>query len=103
MGAYIVRRLLLMIPTVFGIMAISFIITQFAPGGPVEQALANLSGQNASITERLTGSAAGDFASQPRPEAQLLLSRQPGALAPTSSPASKSSSASTSLRSSASS
>ena len=42
MGAYILRRLLLMIPTVFGIMAISFVITQFAPGGPVEQALANL-------------------------------------------------------------
>lgn len=65
MGAYIVRRLLLMIPTVFGIMAISFLITQFAPGGPVEQALANLSGQNQSITERVTGSQAGDFAGQP--------------------------------------
>ncbi|MET3924286.1 microcin C ABC transporter permease YejB [Devosia sp. 2618] len=65
MGAYIVRRLLLMIPTVFGIMAISFLITQFAPGGPVEQALANLSGQNASITERITGSAGGDLAAQP--------------------------------------
>jgi microcin C transport system permease protein len=65
MGAYIVRRLLLMIPTVFGIMAISFIITQFAPGGPVEQALANLSGQNASITERITGSEGGDFTGQP--------------------------------------
>ncbi|WP_108459771.1 microcin C ABC transporter permease YejB [Devosia naphthalenivorans] len=65
MGAYILRRLLLMIPTVFGIMAISFLITQFAPGGPVEQALANLSGQNQSITERITGSAEGDFAGQP--------------------------------------
>jgi microcin C transport system permease protein len=65
MGAYILRRLLLMIPTVFGIMAISFVITQFAPGGPVEQALANLSGQNRSITERVTGSQAGDFAGQP--------------------------------------
>jgi microcin C transport system permease protein len=65
MGAYILRRLLLMIPTVFGIMAISFLITQFAPGGPVEQALANLSGQNQSITERVTGSEAGDFAGQP--------------------------------------
>src|SRR5215217_5493642 len=65
MGAYIVRRLLLMIPTVFGIMAISFLITQFAPGGPVEQALANLSGQNSSMTERITGSAEGDFTGQP--------------------------------------
>jgi microcin C transport system permease protein len=65
MGAYILRRLLLMIPTVFGIMAISFVITQFAPGGPVEQALANLSGQNASIAERITGSEGGDFTAQP--------------------------------------
>ncbi|MDB5621578.1 MAG: microcin transporter permease YejB [Devosia sp.] len=65
MGAYILRRLLLMIPTVFGIMAISFVIVQFAPGGPVEQALANLSGQNSSIAERITGSEGGDFAAQP--------------------------------------
>jgi microcin C transport system permease protein len=65
MGAYIIRRLLLMIPTVLGIMAVSFLITQFAPGGPVEQALANLSGQNAGISERFTGSEAGDFAAQP--------------------------------------
>lgn len=65
MGAYIIRRLLLMIPTLFGIMAVSFLITQFAPGGPVEQALANLSGQNAGIAERVTGSQAGDFAAQP--------------------------------------
>ncbi|MBU1304563.1 MAG: microcin ABC transporter permease, partial [Alphaproteobacteria bacterium] len=65
MGAYIVRRILLMIPTVFGIMAISFLITQFAPGGPVEQALANLSGQNVSMSSQLTGSEAGDFTGQP--------------------------------------
>ncbi len=55
MGAYIIRRLLLMIPTIFGIMAVSFVITQFAPGGPVEQALANLSGQNVSLSERVSG------------------------------------------------
>ncbi|SFV29157.1 microcin C transport system permease protein [Devosia crocina] len=55
MGAYIIRRLLLMIPTIFGIMAVSFLITQFAPGGPVEQALANLSGQNVALAERVTG------------------------------------------------
>lgn len=65
MGDYILRRILLMIPTVFGIMAISFLITQFAPGGPVEQALANLSGQNTSMVERISGSDAGDFAAQP--------------------------------------
>src|SRR5690606_11793947 len=64
MGAYIFRRFLLMIPTVFGIMAISFLITQFAPGGPVEQALANMSGQSGGIMERVTGSAGGDLAAQ---------------------------------------
>ena len=40
MAAYILRRLLLMIPTIFGIMAISFAIVQFAPGGPVERIIA---------------------------------------------------------------
>jgi len=42
MGAYILRRLLLMIPTILGIMAISFLVVQFAPGGPVEQAIAKV-------------------------------------------------------------
>ena len=37
MAAYILRRILLMIPTLFGIMAVSFAVIQFAPGGPVEQ------------------------------------------------------------------
>jgi len=45
MGAYILRRILLMIPTIFGIMAISFAVVQFAPGGPVEQVIAKLTGQ----------------------------------------------------------
>ena len=40
MAAYILRRLLLMVPTIFGIMAISFAIVQFAPGGPVERVIA---------------------------------------------------------------
>jgi microcin C transport system permease protein len=45
MAAYILRRILLMIPTLFGIMAISFIVIQFAPGGPVEQVIARITGQ----------------------------------------------------------
>ena len=65
MGAYILRRLLLMIPTVFGIMAISFLVVQFAPGGPVEQAIANMTGANSSLTERITGSEGGDIEAQP--------------------------------------
>lgn len=53
MAAYILRRLLLMIPTLIGIMAISFIIVQFAPGGPVEQVISDLTGQNSG--DRLAG------------------------------------------------
>ncbi|MEM6888046.1 MAG: microcin C ABC transporter permease YejB [Pseudomonadota bacterium] len=44
MGAYIVRRLLLIIPTLFGIMLINFALVQFVPGGPVEQAIARIQG-----------------------------------------------------------
>jgi len=42
MAAYLLRRLLLIIPTLFGIMLLNFIIIQFAPGGPVEQILSQL-------------------------------------------------------------
>ena len=45
MGAYLLRRLLLVIPTLFGIIAINFVVVQFAPGGPVEQMIAELKGQ----------------------------------------------------------
>ncbi len=55
MAAYIIRRLLLMIPTLFGIMAVSFIVIQFAPGGPVEQVIARLSGQGGGAMERVSG------------------------------------------------
>jgi microcin C transport system permease protein len=44
MGAYILRRLLLIIPTLFGIMVVNFTLTQFVPGGPIEQLLAELEG-----------------------------------------------------------
>ncbi|RWO44283.1 MAG: microcin C ABC transporter permease YejB [Mesorhizobium sp.] len=53
MGAYILRRILLMIPTLFGIMAVSFAVIQFAPGGPVEQVIARLTNQGGS--DRLGG------------------------------------------------
>jgi microcin C transport system permease protein len=55
MGAYIVRRLLLMIPTLFGIMAISFAVIQFAPGGPIEQVIANLTGEGGTALDRVGG------------------------------------------------
>ena len=54
MTAYIVRRLLLMIPTLLAIMGINFFIIQVAPGGPVEQVLANLAGIGDTMTQRVT-------------------------------------------------
>jgi microcin C transport system permease protein len=49
LGAYILRRLLLVIPTLFGVMVINFALTQFVPGGPIEQVLARLEGEGDSI------------------------------------------------------
>jgi microcin C transport system permease protein len=54
MGAYILRRLLLMIPTLLGIMAINFAVIQFAPGGPVQQIISQLNDPSAA-TDRFTG------------------------------------------------
>ncbi len=45
MGAYILRRLLLIIPTLVGMMVINFTLTQFVPGGPIEQIIAQVQGQ----------------------------------------------------------
>ena len=59
MAAYILRRLLLMVPTIFGIMAISFAIVQFAPGGPVERVIAQLQGHDVGATSRFTGAQDG--------------------------------------------
>jgi microcin C transport system permease protein len=56
MTAYLIRRLLLVVPTLFFIMAINFVIIQVAPGGPVEQAIARYTGQGSDITERVTRS-----------------------------------------------
>jgi microcin C transport system permease protein len=61
MAAYLLRRLVLVIPTLFGIIAINFVIIQFAPGGPVEQMLAELRGKGA-LSSRL-GSSSSDIGS----------------------------------------
>ena len=55
MTAYIARRLLLMIPTLFGIMLISFTVVQFAPGGPIERIIAQLSGADTGGASRMSG------------------------------------------------
>src|SRR6201987_4197902 len=64
MTAYIIRRILFMIPTIFGIMLVSFVVVQFAPGGPVERVIAQLSGSDTGATSRISGSASGDFSSR---------------------------------------
>jgi len=61
MGAYILRRVLLIIPTMIGIMAISFLVIQFAPGGPVEKIIAQLQGTDVSATAAIGGGGGGDF------------------------------------------
>ncbi|MFT6104669.1 MAG: microcin C transport system permease protein, partial [Paracoccaceae bacterium] len=59
MGAYILRRILLIIPTLFGIMLINFILTQFVPGGPIEQIIAQVQGEGDVFEGIAGGSDAG--------------------------------------------
>jgi microcin C transport system permease protein len=61
MSAYILRRILFMIPTLFGIMLVSFVVVQFAPGGPIERIIAQLSGTDTGAASRISGSSGGDF------------------------------------------
>jgi len=63
MGAYILRRLLLVIPTLFGIMLVNFALTQFVPGGPIEQILARVEGEADSLRNISGG---GDQSSGPQ-------------------------------------
>ena len=59
MIAYILRRLMLVVPTLFGIMVVNFFIIQAAPGGPVEQMLSQIQGTAVDATERFSGSSSG--------------------------------------------
>src|SRR5471032_2414097 len=60
MSAYIARRIFLMLPTLLGILFVSFVVVQFAPGGPVERVIAQLSGADTGGTSRISGGG-GDF------------------------------------------
>jgi len=66
MGAYILRRLLLIIPTLLAIMVINFAVVQAAPGGPVERIIAQIQGQGVGATERITGSRADTTGNRPQ-------------------------------------
>jgi microcin C transport system permease protein len=65
MLAYVIRRLLLIIPTLIGIMVINFAIVQFAPGGPIEQILAQLQGTGVEATARIGGTSGGGDSLRP--------------------------------------
>src|SRR5688500_1019087 len=60
MGTYILKRILLMIPTLIGIMLVTFAVIQFAPGGPVERVIAKIQGTDIDATARVGGSGAGE-------------------------------------------
>ena len=55
MGSYVLRRLLLIVPTLFGIMVVNFVLTQFVPGGPIEQVIARMEGSG-NVFEGFSGS-----------------------------------------------
>ena len=111
MAAYLLKRLLLIIPTLFGIMLISFAIIQFAPGGPVERVIAQLHRHRRLGDRSRIGGGQGDGlgsggqqqigAGQRATPARSIAARR--ASTPSSSSSSRSSSASTSRRTSASS
>jgi len=61
MWSYIIRRILLMVPTLFGIMLLNFIIVQAAPGGPVEQVLAQLDGIDSQSSTRIGSAEQSDL------------------------------------------
>ncbi len=64
MGAYILRRLLLVIPTLLGIMIVNFTLTQFVPGGPIEQVIANLEGRGDVFASIAGGSGDSDISQE---------------------------------------
>src|SRR6185369_5838141 len=61
MTTYLLKRILLIVPTLFGIMLVSFAVVQFAPGGPVERVIAQLTGNDTGATSRISGAPGGDF------------------------------------------
>ncbi len=65
MGAYIIRRLLLIPLTLLGILTANFFIVQIAPGGPVEQMIAQVKGTAVDATARISGASGGDTGAAP--------------------------------------
>ena len=81
MGAYLLRRLLLVAPTLLGIILINFAVVQFAPGGPVEQMIAELKGEAGSAVGRISGESQGETRQPQRgagPRVALRAGADPG-------------------------
>ena len=78
MAAYVIRRLLLMLPTLFGIILLNFLIIQIAPGGPVEQMIAKLQGIDVAATERFSGGGSDTGAATQSMQQQLMSSSGSG-------------------------
>ncbi len=68
MTAYLLRRLLLVVPTLLGIIVLNFALVQLAPGGPVEQMIAEIRGEGQALG-RLTGEGGGEVRA-PQPASQ---------------------------------
>ncbi|WP_166259897.1 microcin C ABC transporter permease YejB [Marinobacter salicampi] len=64
MGGYILRRLMLIIPTLIGIMLLNFVIVQAAPGGPIEQMISEMEGHGSSALSRASGGGGGPEVAQ---------------------------------------
>lgn len=79
MANYILKRLLLLIPTLLGIMFVSFVIVQFVPGGPVERMIAELQGHGTSATSSFSGGSGADFSNTPQSSASGSASTYRGA------------------------
>ena len=73
-GSYIARRILLIFPTLIGIMLINFIIVQVAPGGPVDQAIARITGESVAVTQSI-GGAGGPVDTDPGARSSYEFSR----------------------------
>ena len=69
MIAYIIKRILLMIPTLFGVMVMTFAIVQFVPGGPIERIIAQIQGTAVDATARLGGGGGGETGRAAQPGA----------------------------------
>ncbi len=76
MYAYLIRRLFLIIPTLFGIMVINFAVVQVLPGGPVEQAIAQLTGDAVDVTARVGGDAGSEVTAGKRTQTTTRQSDQ---------------------------